>query len=96
MSRTSPSATTAMAPAARAAALAATLNATAAALRAVGADTSGAASPHWWGQVRYRRCLIYWALLYVGGALLVAEAARAIVEAGRRGSERRAAKDRNF
>ena len=81
---------------ARAAALAATLNATAAALRAVGADTSGAASPHWWGQVRYRRCLIYWALLYVGGALLVAEAARAIVEAGRRGSERRAAKDRNF
>ena len=52
--------------------------------------------PHWWGQVRYRRCLIYWALLYVGGALLVAEAARAIGEAGRRGSERRAAKDRNF
>ena len=26
--------------------------------------------PHWWGQVRYRRCAIYFAVLLVGGAFL--------------------------
>ena len=81
-------------PAGHARALQATFADMRTALDAVGAEML--LPPHWWGQVRYRRCLIYWALLYVGGALLVAEAARAIVEAGRRGSERRAAKDRNF
>ena len=94
MSRTSPSATTAMAPAARApprSRLPSTRRRPRCARRR--RHRGGAASPTGGGRCATaaasstgRSC--------VGGALLVAEAARAIVEAGRRGSERRAAKDR--
>ena len=34
--------------------------------------------PHWWGQVRYRRCTIYFALL-VGGLVLVARHAMSVM-----------------
>ena len=38
------------------------------ALRVLNADIQ---KPHWWGQVRYRRCLIYFCVLALGCALLM-------------------------
>ena len=45
------------------------------ALRQLGVELQ---RPHWWGQVRYRRCLIYFGVLAAGLGLLVASLAQAL------------------
>jgi hypothetical protein len=52
------------------------------ALREVGAGVLE--QPHWWGQVRYRRCIIYFAVMAAGVLFAAAAVCRALVDlAGR-------------